>query len=64
MEPDGVLVEIHAESRSRSLPDLSLLNGWRIGDVSRLEHKIIRSFDVSPFHLHHLWIDLRTAASA
>ena len=54
-----ILDEIHGESRKNSLPDLVLIGAWKMGAVSRLEHVFDRPFDVSPFRLHHLWIDLR-----
>jgi hypothetical protein len=61
MEAGDVLTEVHEESRAKSLPDLILLDGWKPGNVSRLEHAFERSFQLSPFRLHHLWVDLRPA---
>jgi hypothetical protein len=63
MEPTQVLKEVNEEARRNSLPDLvpsrSLASG---GD--RLEHTFERSFEVSPFQLRHLWIDLRPPSSS
>jgi hypothetical protein len=64
MEGDPLLGEIHEESRKKPLPDLLLLGVWKTGEVSRLEHTFTRSFEISPFRLHHLWLDLRPALSA
>jgi hypothetical protein len=64
MGADDVLAAVHEESRAKSFPDLVLLGAWKPGDVSRLEHTFERSFQVSPFRLHHLWIDLRSDSSA
>jgi hypothetical protein len=59
MDEAQILNEIHDESRKSSLPDLVLIGHWNLGGVSRLEHVFDRPFEVSPFRLHHLWIDLR-----
>jgi hypothetical protein len=61
MEPHEVLAEIHAESQTKPLPDLVIIGAWKPNDVSRLEHTFERPFNISPFHLHHLWVDLRSA---
>lgn len=59
MQASDVLSEINGETRRSSLPDLILVGTWNSGDVSRCEHTFERSFDVSPFKLHHFWVDLR-----
>ena len=58
MERAQLLSEVNQEAGRNSLPDIvpanpSLPNGHR------LEHTFERSFPLSPFHLLHLWIDLR-----
>jgi len=58
MEPMQVLREVNEEARRKSLPDLVPTRSLAPGG-ERLEHKFDRSFEVSPFHLCHLWIDLR-----
>jgi hypothetical protein len=63
MEANDVLSEVHEESRGKSLPDLILLGAWQPAGVSHLEHTFERPFQVSPFRLQHLWIDLRQNAS-
>jgi hypothetical protein len=59
MEGMHVLNEVNDESRKNSLPDLVLIGTWNLRAVSRLDHVFDRPFEVSPFRLHHLWIDLR-----
>lgn len=59
MEPKEVLSEVNEGCRKKSLPDLILVGAWNPGGTSRFEHAFDRPFDVSPFRLHHLWIDLR-----
>jgi hypothetical protein len=59
MQANDVIGEVNAECRRVSLPDLVLNGSWKAGDVSRLEHTLDRPFEISPFRLHHLWIDLR-----
>jgi hypothetical protein len=64
MEASAVLAEVNDECRKRSLPDLILKGDWNTKDVNRLEHSFDRPFEISPFSLHHLWIDLRNRANA
>ena len=64
MEAEQVLNEVNDEARKNSLPDLFLIGAWNFGAVSRLEHAFDRPFEVSPFRLHHLWIDLRGRPSS
>lgn len=64
MEGGEVLTEIHEESRKLSLPNLVLVGNWNVGAVTRLDHSFERPFEVSPFRLHHLWVDIRPATSA
>ena len=61
MESAQVLKEVNEEVRRNSLPDL-VRNGTH-GGGDRLEHTFERSFEVSPFQLRHLWIDLRQAVA-
>jgi len=58
MEAAQVLEEVNAESHKSDLPYLLLTGGWKSGGVSYLEHTFERPFDISPFRLRHLWIDL------
>jgi hypothetical protein len=59
MEAKEILKEVNAECRNKSLQDLGLIGAWSLGGISRLEHSFDRSFDISPFKLCHLWVDLR-----
>jgi hypothetical protein len=59
MEAHNVLTEVNGEARKTSLPDLVLVKAWNSGGVSRCQHSFERTFEISPFHLHHFWIDLR-----
>jgi hypothetical protein len=59
MQPDDVLIEVNTECAKQSFPHLGPAGGWVIGGTSRFEHGFNRSFEVSPFTLHHFWIDLR-----
>ena len=58
MAPRQVLKDVNEEARKNALPDL-VSSGTYAPGGDRLEHAFERSFDVSPFHLLHLWIDLR-----
>ncbi len=58
MEAHDILIEVNGAIRKNSLPDLILLGTWNPGGISRCEHSFERTFDMSPFRLHHFWIDL------
>ena len=59
MEASDILSEVNDGCGKTSLPALVLNGSWKTGDVSRLEHTFDRPFEISPFRLHHVWIDLR-----
>ena len=59
MEAKQVLNEVNGEACKKSLPDLVSIGSWKSKDVNHLRHTFERPFDVSPFELRHLWIDLR-----
>lgn len=60
MEPHHVLTEVNEEVSRSTLPAL-VLDGLRNSrGVSRCVHVLDRTFEVSPFTLHHLWVDLRS----
>jgi hypothetical protein len=61
MEPTKVLTEVNEEARRNSLPDLVPTSSPAPGD--RLEHTFERSFEASPFHLRHFWVDLRPSST-
>jgi hypothetical protein len=58
MGPEKVLVEVNDEVRRNTLPDL-VHSATLAAGGDRLEHTFERPFEISPFKLHHLWIDLR-----
>jgi hypothetical protein len=59
MEADEILAEVTDEMHKNSLPDLVRKGNWNVCAVSQLEHSFERPFNISPFQLRHLWIDLR-----
>jgi len=59
MEEKFLLIEVNKGCNSNSLPELTLAGAWKVGETTRLEHILPRAFEISPFKLHHLWIDLR-----
>jgi hypothetical protein len=59
MDAHDVLGEVNEEADRKLLPKLILVGAWSPGGVSRCEQLFERPFEISPFHLHHLWIDLR-----
>ena len=59
MDAEKTLGEVNEGCHSHSLPELSLVGTWNLDGISRFDHTLERSFEISPFRLHHLWIDLR-----
>jgi hypothetical protein len=59
MEPDAVLAEVNTECGAKVFANLKPIGSWVLGGTSRFEHLVDRSFEISPFRLHHFWIDLR-----
>jgi hypothetical protein len=65
MEADDVLADVNKAVVDRAIPLLILSSGgWKLAGISTLDHRLIRSFPVSPCHLRHLWIDLRRTRTA
>ncbi len=64
MDARQVLKEVNDEARKKSVPDLILVGKWKSEEVNHLEHTFERPFDISPFELRHLWIDLRHRAAS
>ena len=60
MEGKDVLREVNEGCCRRSIPNLVLVGPWSSEGVSKFEHDLERPFQISPFKLHHLWIDLRS----
>lgn len=59
MEPSELLDDVNSHCLSYSIPEMVLVGSWNKGGVSRLGHNLNRTFELSPFLLHHLWVDLR-----
>lgn len=59
MEGEDVLREVNEGCRRRSIPDLVLVGPLSSKGISKFEHELVRPFQISPFKLRHLWIDLR-----
>ena len=59
MEGMEVLREVNEGCHRRSIPNLVLVGPWSSKGISKFEHDLVRPFQISPFKLHHLWIDLR-----
>ena len=59
MEGKEVLREVNEGCYRRSIPNLLLVGPWSSKGISKFEHDLVRPFQISPFKLHHLWIDLR-----
>lgn len=60
MEGSEVLQEVNESCQLCSIPDLLLIGPWSQDGISKLKHEFQRPYPVSPFKLHHLWIDLRS----
>lgn len=59
---DEIWVEVNAEAKKGTevIPPLNLAsNGWQKNGVSELDHELKRPFPITPFRLHHFWVDLR-----
>ena len=60
MEGIEVLREVNEGCHHRSIPNLMLVGSCSSNGISKFEHDLERPFQISPFKLHHLWIDLRS----
>ncbi len=59
MEMHEVLGEVNRCCRDRHLPDLAPAAVAKLDNTRRFEHDLDRTFEVSRFKLHHVWLDLR-----
>jgi hypothetical protein len=67
MEFEGILREVNAAIVKAATANVTLRalevssEGWKEDDVSHLSHPepIARPFEISPFVLRHLWVDMR-----
>ena len=55
-----VLREVNEGCRHRSIPNLVRIGSWASKGISKFKQELVRPFRISPFKLHHLWIDLRS----
>jgi hypothetical protein len=62
MDKDEVLADVNSAAQKESLPELVLRGDLTHIHVTQFEHKFRRPFEISPFHLYHLWIDLRACS--
>ncbi len=61
---DLILQQVNGHARSAGLPEIGRLDsGWQ-PITSNLQHEFDRPFEISPFRLLHLWVDLRPLPSA
>jgi hypothetical protein len=62
MEFDAILLEVNAAIDTNPEPISRLpapVEGWVVNGISHLGHILERLFLQTPFHLSHLWVDLR-----
>lgn len=59
MSADEVLSAVNTECGNRTFPVLAPAGARNAEHANRFEHRFDRPFEVSPFTLHHFWIDLR-----
>jgi hypothetical protein len=61
MEMAEILDDVNAHGTIDGSPPLNLSgNRWQVDGVSRLNHKLDRPYNATPFSLDHMWVDLRT----
>ncbi|MEN3327590.1 MAG: hypothetical protein V7638_2397 [Acidobacteriota bacterium] len=60
MDLADILAEVNRTAQGVPLPQLQgPVGGWQVGATSKLHQTLNRSYPISPFYLHHLWVDLR-----
>jgi len=60
MDFDAIQAEVNQHLRTAGIPLLERDDqGVKERAVSHLDHQFRRSFPISPFHLRHLWLDIR-----
>ena len=60
MEGKDVLREVNEGCYRRSIPSLVFIGPLCSNGISKFQQELARPFPISPFKLHHLWIDLRS----
>lgn len=59
MAPNDVLTEVNQQGALSSVATIVQTAAWVARDVTRLDgQSITRVFQVSPFTIHHLWLDI------
>ncbi|MBX3057692.1 MAG: hypothetical protein KF770_14595 [Anaerolineae bacterium] len=58
---NDVLGEVNqtAQNNSDPIPLLQLIKNWEETGIAEFAHDLERPFPISPFRLHHFWVDLR-----
>jgi hypothetical protein len=60
MEFEDILTQVNqAIDQKLKIDKLAKITDWQEKSTAHLHHSFERSFEKSPFTLHHLWIDLR-----
>lgn len=60
LDHDAVLSEVNVAIVKEGLPSIAREgDAWVVGSVTYLAHSFDREYEVSPFRLQHLWLDLR-----
>ncbi len=65
MDLETILLEVNAAMESYNEPMSPIernVEGWQNSGISELSHILERPFPISPFRLHHFWVDLREGA--
>jgi hypothetical protein len=59
MAHNAILTEVNQHGRAAGMPAIVCTAAWVVHGVTRLDgQSITRVFQVSPFTLHHLWLDI------
>lgn len=58
---DDILLEVNeaVDNGIETIPVLQLVQHWEEKGVREFVHDLERPFPISPFRLHHFWVDLR-----
>lgn len=61
MELADILQEVNQtiENQAENIPMLQIVQKWEEKGVNEFVHDFERPFPISPFRLHHFWVDIR-----
>lgn len=60
MELPDILTEVNQFGNHQGVTEIALSSGgWQGDGVSSLGHQFERPFQISPFYLKHMWVDIR-----